>query len=91
MAVSIPHTFVNTTIIEASEVNANFSALKLFVDSLQTGANLDTSTISTAKLVDASVTEAKIADASVTASKLASGVIPAGDYDQYILGAQVFV
>jgi hypothetical protein len=50
MALTIPYTFTNATIAEAGEVNSNNTAIKNFVDALQTGVNIDTAAITTAKI-----------------------------------------
>lgn len=73
MAISIPHVFVNGNIAEASEVNANFTAIKNYVDALSAGTNFDAGAIGTASIADAAVTTAKLSTAAVTAEKLAPG------------------
>ena len=88
MAITIPNTFVDATIAQASEVNANFSAVKTFVDALQAGTNITAGAIQTAALADASITTIKIADGSVTTAKLATPA--SGDSDQIVLGVQIF-
>jgi len=80
MAIAIPHTFVTGTISEASEVNANFSAVENYVNGLSSGTNIDAGAISTVK----------IADAAITSAKLAPGVGASGDSDQVVLGSQIF-
>lgn len=72
---SIPNTFINGTVAVATEVNANFTAVKTFVEALAAGTNID----------DGAITYSKL-DAGVTASLLAT----AGDAGQIILGSQVF-
>ena len=72
---TIPNSFINGTTAVATEVNANFTAVKTFAEGLADGTNLD----------DGSIVYGKL-DAGVTASLLAT----AGDASQIILGAQVF-
>ena len=72
---SIPNSFINGTTAVATEVNANFTAVKTFAEGLADGTNLD----------DGSIVYGKL-DAGVTASLLAT----AGDSSQILLGAQVF-
>ena len=72
---SIPNSFINGTAAVATEVNANFTAVKTFCELLAAGTNIDDGAIVYAKL-----------DAGVTASLLAT----AGDASQIILGSQVF-
>jgi hypothetical protein len=72
---SIPNTFINGTTAVATEVNANFTAVKTFAEGISDGTNLDDGSIVFSKL-----------DAGVTASLLAT----AGDSSQIILGSQVF-
>lgn len=72
---TIPNSFINGTTAVATEVNANFTAVKTFAEGLADGTNLD----------DGSIVYSKL-DAGVTASLLAT----AGDASQIILGSQVF-
>ena len=72
---SIPNTFINGTTAVATEVNANFTAVKTFAEGISAGTNLDDGSIVFSKL-----------DAGVTTSLLAT----AGDSSQVILGSQVF-
>jgi hypothetical protein len=79
---NIPNTFVNGTAAVATEVNANFTEVKTFVESIAAGTNIDVNAI----------TETKILNQNVTYSKLAAGVtdlIAIGN-DQTILSTQVF-
>jgi hypothetical protein len=71
---SVPNTFVNATPAVATEVNANFNAVKTFVEDLAAGTNLD----------DGSIVYSKLAAATVTA------LTTAGDNAQVVLGTQVF-
>jgi hypothetical protein len=75
MALTIPHSFVDDAIAEASEVNANFQQVKLFVDALQDGSGIDSLAITDTKLNTSSVTEAKIAGFAVTESKIADNAV----------------
>lgn len=92
MAITIPHSFVSGAIAEASEMNANFDAVELFVNGLQDGTGLDTSAITAAKIASNAVTTTKISDGSVTYAKLdAASVLPGiVENDQSILGNQIF-
>ena len=78
MAITIPHSFSDNTIAEASEVVANFTAVENFVNALQAGTNFTASAIQTAA----------IADGSITSIKLANPVN--GDTDQIVLGTSIF-
>ena len=71
---SIPNTLVNGTPAVATEVMANFNAIKTFAEALAAGTNLD----------DGSIVYSKLATATVTA------LTAAGDSDQIVLGSQVF-
>ena len=98
MALSIPHSFVAATVAEASEVNANFNAVKQFVDALQDGTGIDSLAISSTKIAASAVTESKIAtsavttlkiaDDAVTQAKLADRVVGSAEYDSLTLNAQ---
>ena len=91
MAITITHSFTNGNIAEASEVNANFTDVKLYVDGLSTGTNIDSSAITSAKIDTSAVTTTKIADGSVTYAKLNSDVPTSLAFDdQIILSSQVF-
>ncbi len=92
MAITIPHSFVSGAIAEASEVNANFTAVKNYVDGISDGTNIDSSAISNAKLATNAVSTLKIADGAVTYAKLDSSTVPnsLAENDQIILGSQVF-
>jgi len=67
MPLTIPYSFTNNTTAEADEVNSNLTAVKTFVDALQTGTGLDDGAIATAKIANDAVTAAKLADTAVTA------------------------
>ena len=67
MALTIPYSFTNATIAEAGEVNSNNTAIKAFVDALQTGVGLDPLAITTAKIDNDAVTADKLADTTVVA------------------------
>lgn len=71
---SIPNTLTNGTPAVATEVMANFNAIKTFAEALAAGTNLD----------DGSIVYSKLATATVTA------LTAAGDSDQIVLGSQVF-
>jgi hypothetical protein len=90
MPVSIPYSFTNGTVIEAAEMNSNFTAVKNFADGLATGTNIEANAITAAKIASGAVETAKIADGAITQQKLAAGVGVSGDSDQVILGVQVF-
>ena len=91
MAITIPHSFTSGAIAEATEMNANFNAVKAYVDDISDGTNIDSAAITNAKLATNSVTTTKIADASVTFAKFDSAVITSiAENDQTILASQVF-
>jgi len=73
-AIVIPNTFVNATPAVASEVNANFAAIKAYVEALAAGTGLDAASITFAKL----------------APDVATNLVTSGDGDQVVLGSQVF-
>jgi hypothetical protein len=91
MAITITHTFTSGTIAEASEVNANFTDVELYVNGLSDGTNIDSSAITNAKLAANAVTTTKIADGTVTYAKLET-TVPASiaETDQSVLAGQVF-
>ena len=92
MAITIPHSFTSGAIAEATEMNANFNAVKAYVDDISDGTNIDSSAITNAKLATNAVTTTKIADGTVTYLKLDSTTVLAGlaENDQIVLSGQVF-
>jgi hypothetical protein len=92
MAIIIPHSFINGTIAEATEVNANFTSVKLFVDGLADGSNIEASAITTSKINNSAITTDKISNGNVTYAKLDSANVLANLAfdDQIIIGGQVF-
>lgn len=50
---SIPNTFVNGTPAVATEVNANFNAVKVFSEAVAAGTNIDDGAITYSKLATA--------------------------------------
>ena len=71
---TIPNSYVAGEVIEAAEMNANFTAVKNFAEGLSTGANFDAGAINTEDIAAAAITEAKIATAAVTTSKIAASI-----------------
>ena len=91
MALTIPNTFVDATIAEASEANGNFTAVKNFVDALQAGTGFTAGAIPAAALATDSVTAIKILDGVVSFVKLAGDVSSGlSSTDQVVLGGQIF-
>lgn len=71
---SIPNSFNNGEVIDAPEMNSNFTAVKTFCEDLSAGNNFDAGAISTADIADSAITTAKIAASAVTTAKIASSV-----------------
>jgi len=71
---SIPNTFTNGTPAIATEVNANFNAVKVFAEAVAAGTNID----------DGAITYTKLAAAAVAA------LTTSGDNGQVVLGTQIF-
>ena len=70
----IPNTFTNGTAAIATEVNANFNAVKTFSEAVAAGTNID----------DGAITYSKLAAATVTA------LTASGEDIQIVLGVQIF-
>ena len=92
MTISIPNTFTSGTIAQASEVNANFTAVSLYVNGISDGTYIDNLAITNAKLASNAVTASKITDGSVAYVKLDSTDVPnsLAVTDQIVLASQVF-
>ena len=92
MAITIPHSFTSGAIAEASEMNANFNAVKSYVDGISDGTNIDSAAIINSKLATNAVTTTKITDGTVTYAKLDSVTVLAAlaQNDQIVLSGQVF-
>lgn len=92
MTITIPHSFTSGAIAEASEMNANFNAVKSYVDGISNGTNIDSSAITNAKLAVNAVTASKITDGTVSYVKLDSAEVPnsLAVNDQIVLAGQVF-
>ena len=71
---NVPNTFINGTPAVATEVNANFNAVKTFVEALAAGTNIDDGAITYSKL------NQTVIDQFATS----------GDAAQIVLGTQVF-
>jgi len=71
---TIPNTFSNGEVIDAPEMNANFTAVKNFAENLSQGNNFDAGAIGTADIADTAITSAKIAAGAVTSAKIQTSV-----------------
>lgn len=71
---TIPNSFSTGEVIEAAEMNANFTAVKTYAEALSDGSGFDAGAINTEDIADTSITTAKIATAAVTTAKIASSV-----------------
>ena len=71
---TIPNSYVAGEVIEAAEMNANFTAVKNFAEGLSTGANFDAGAINTEDIAAAAITNTKIAAGAVGSSNLASSL-----------------
>lgn len=59
---SIPNTFTNGTAAIATEVNANFNAVKTFSEAVAAGTNIDDGAITYSKLAAAAITSLTATD-----------------------------
>ena len=72
MPVILPKSFVPLSPAVAGDVNANFQAIKVFVDAIETGVNIDNNAITTAKIADNAITQVKLSDRVVGSAELAN-------------------
>lgn len=63
---TIPNTFVNGTTAVATEVNANFTAVKTFAEGISAGTNLDDAAVTASKLANTTVTAGTYTSANIT-------------------------
>jgi len=70
----IPNSFNTGEVIDASKMNANFTAVKNYCETMSSGGNFDAGAINTEDIADTSITTAKIASAAVTTAKIAASV-----------------
>ena len=79
---TIPNTFNPGEVIDSSEQNDNFTAIKNFAEALSAGTNIDSGAIGTSTLANNAVTAAKIATGTITTTQLATALqqllVPAG-------------
>lgn len=68
------NTFNNGDVIDAPQMNTNFTQVKNFVEGLSAGNNFDAGAIGTADIADSAITAAKIASNAVTTGKIAASV-----------------
>ncbi len=71
---TIPNSFNNGEVIDAPEMNSNFTAVKTFCEDLSQGNNFDAGAIGTTDIADNAITSAKIATGAVTTGKIASSI-----------------
>ncbi len=68
------NTFTNGQVIDAAQMNANFTTVKNFVEDLSEGANFDAGAINTEDIANNAITAAKISTGAVTTNKIAASV-----------------
>ena len=71
---NIPNTFSNGTVIDAAQMNSNFTAVKTFAENLSAGTNFDSGAINTEDIANSAVTAVKIATGAVTSAKIQTSV-----------------
>ena len=71
---TIPNSFNNGEVIDAPEMNANFTAIKNYCETMSSGGNFDAGAINTEDIADSAITSGKLATAAVTTAKVASSI-----------------
>lgn len=71
---NIPNTFTGGTVIDATQMNANFTAVKSFIEVMSTGGNFDSGALNTEDIANSAITAGKIATGAVTTAKIAASI-----------------
>lgn len=95
----IPYSFTNGTVADAIQVNANFNAVKSFVEGsvVQADGSVQAPTaaiadgaVTSAKIADGTIVTGDISDGAITSAKIADGAIQTGDIaDSAITSAKI--
>ena len=68
------NSFTNGQVIDANQMNANFTTVKNYVEDLSEGSNFDAGAINSEDIAGFAITEAKLATGAVTTLKLGSSL-----------------
>lgn len=87
---NLPYTFGSGGVIYASQMNANFQAIRSTINALDDQNIANASITGSLKLIDGTVNTAKLGSDSVTSSKILDGTIATADIaDGAIVGAKI--